>query len=97
MDKSNRKCIDTILCEAIEIGSAADRQAYLDNVCEHDAELRHQAEMLIANHFEAGDFLEEPVIAVPAPKHDELSADLDKPDRDCGNRRLRPEYWTVVV
>jgi WD40 repeat protein/serine/threonine protein kinase len=62
--ESGQKNIDTILSEAIEIASEAERQAYLDQVCGDDKELRREAERLVADHFEAGDFLEQPA-AIP--------------------------------
>ena len=71
-----RKSIDTILCEAVEIASATERQAYLDRECGDDAELRRQAEKLIADYFEAGDFLLDPVAVVRVP-NDEAPQTVD--------------------
>ncbi|MFV1979955.1 MAG: protein kinase [Rhodothermia bacterium] len=57
--ESGQKNIDTILSEAIEFASESERQSYLDKVCGGDTELRREAEKLVADHFEAGDFLEQ--------------------------------------
>ena len=42
--------------------SAEEREAYLDKVCGDDTALRQKVESLIADHFEAGDFLEKPAM-----------------------------------
>jgi serine/threonine protein kinase len=52
--------IERILAEAVEIPSAADRQAFVERACGGDVELQRQVEELIANHFQAGAFLERP-------------------------------------
>ncbi len=64
--ETGRKNIDTILCEAVEIESAAEREAFLDEACGEDAELRQRLEKLIADHFRAGSFLEDPAVASAA-------------------------------
>jgi hypothetical protein len=38
------------------------RQAYLEQVCDGDVELLQQVEGLLATHFQAGDFLDRPVL-----------------------------------
>ena len=53
--------VDSILCAAIEIGSAGQQAAYLDAACDGDAELRAQVEKLLTAHFRAGSFLEQPI------------------------------------
>ncbi len=53
--------VDSILCAAIEIGSADQQAAYLDAACGGDAELRAQVEKLLTAHFRAGSFLEQPI------------------------------------
>src|SRR3990167_1652113 len=63
---TGRKKIDTILGEAVEIESAAEREAFLAEACGKDAELRYRLDKLIANHFGAGDFLEDPLVACAA-------------------------------
>jgi serine/threonine protein kinase len=60
MDKTNPK-IETILAEVVEISSERDRQAFLERACAGNELLRAQVERLLANHFRAGAFLEEPV------------------------------------
>ena len=41
---------------------AMQRVAYLDEVCDGDAELRHRVETLLQAHNQAGDFLQEPAL-----------------------------------
>ena len=48
-----KKNLETILCEAVEISSAEEREAYLNRVCGEDNALRSKAERLISDHFEA--------------------------------------------
>jgi serine/threonine protein kinase/tetratricopeptide (TPR) repeat protein len=56
--------VDTILAQAVEIAAAAERQAFVAQACGGDAALRQRVERLIANHFQAGSFLERPAVAV---------------------------------
>mgnify|MGYP006971754083 CR=1 FL=1 len=64
------KHIDIILCEAVEIESAAVRNDFLDEACGEDRELRSRLDKLISDHFKAGDFLERPPVAI-APTIDQ--------------------------
>src|SRR5262245_30134750 len=52
--------IQRILSEAVEIPSNAERQALVQRECGGDAALKQQVEDLIANHLQAGGFLESP-------------------------------------
>jgi serine/threonine protein kinase/tetratricopeptide (TPR) repeat protein len=52
--------IETILAEAVEIASPAEREAYVVKACAGDAALRQRVERMIVNHFQAGSFLEQP-------------------------------------
>jgi serine/threonine protein kinase/tetratricopeptide (TPR) repeat protein len=52
-----------IFTEAVELGLAAERAAYLDRACAGDAALRARVEALLAVHDRAGDFLESPAMA----------------------------------
>jgi serine/threonine protein kinase/formylglycine-generating enzyme required for sulfatase activity len=52
--------------------SAEDRQAFLDEACGEDTELRREIELLVSNEENAGSFLEKPIFAHPA---DTLVAD----------------------
>jgi tetratricopeptide (TPR) repeat protein/serine/threonine protein kinase len=51
---------DTIFCAAIEIADEAQRAAYIAGACGHDQALRERVEKLVAAHFRAGGFLEQP-------------------------------------
>ncbi len=56
--------VETILAQAVEIASAAERQAFVEQACAGDAELKRRVERLIGNHFQAGSFLERPAVAM---------------------------------
>jgi tetratricopeptide (TPR) repeat protein len=58
--------LDSIFCSAIEISEDEERAAYVARACGNDANLKRQAENLIAAHFQAGSFLEKPVAAPAA-------------------------------
>jgi serine/threonine protein kinase/Flp pilus assembly protein TadD len=51
---------DTIFCAAIEIADEDERAAYLARSCGDDQELRARVGKLVAAHFRAGSFLEQP-------------------------------------
>jgi serine/threonine protein kinase/tetratricopeptide (TPR) repeat protein len=52
--------IESILADAVEIESESERREFLERICGGDAILRSKAEQLIANHFLAGSFLQQP-------------------------------------
>jgi tetratricopeptide (TPR) repeat protein/serine/threonine protein kinase len=52
--------LDTIFCAALEIASKAERAAYVAAACGDNQALRAQVEKLLAAHFRAGSFLEQP-------------------------------------
>jgi tetratricopeptide (TPR) repeat protein len=54
---------DSIVCNAVEISSPQERAKYVARACGDDAALRRQVEALVAAHFEAGSFLEQPAVA----------------------------------
>jgi serine/threonine protein kinase/tetratricopeptide (TPR) repeat protein len=58
--------LDSIFCTAIGMASPQERNAYLACACGHDVALRQRAGKLVAAHFRAGRFLEEPD-GTPAP------------------------------
>ena len=53
---------ESIFGEAIDIQSADDRAAFLEQACGGDPQLRAGVEKLVADHFRAGSFLEEPLL-----------------------------------
>jgi serine/threonine protein kinase/tetratricopeptide (TPR) repeat protein len=59
--------LDSIVYAAIEMASPEERAAYVARTCGADAELRRQAERLVAAHFRAGSFLEEPAVPPATP------------------------------
>ena len=66
---------ETLFGLAIALASPAERSNFLDQACGANAELRHQLEKLVADHFKAGDFLERPAfqggVTVDAPANSE--------------------------
>src|SRR5947207_4984885 len=52
--------IESILAAAVEIGSDAERRAYVEQACAGHTELKRRVEELVENHFRAGSFLESP-------------------------------------
>jgi eukaryotic-like serine/threonine-protein kinase len=63
MDRSSPS-IESILAQAVEITPPAKRQAYVESACGDDTGLRQRVEELIANHFQAGSFLEHPLVGL---------------------------------
>src|SRR3954463_6282668 len=80
---SNASAVEALLFAALELGSAAERAAYLDSACGGDAELRRQVERLLKAHAHVGDFLRKPVVerlaAAPEPG-DATQETNDSPD-----------------
>ncbi len=62
MNKSTPS-VETILAQAVEIAEAEERQAFVEQACGGNLALQCQVERLIANHFQAGSFLERPAVA----------------------------------
>jgi serine/threonine protein kinase/tetratricopeptide (TPR) repeat protein len=58
--------VETILAAAVDIADVAQRRAYVAQACAGDAALQRRVEALIANHFQAGSFLERPAAVVDA-------------------------------
>jgi serine/threonine-protein kinase len=54
---------ETIFAVALEKCTPAEREAYLDEACAGDAELRRQVEALLKSHTAAGQFLAVPAAA----------------------------------
>jgi serine/threonine protein kinase/tetratricopeptide (TPR) repeat protein len=52
--------LDSVFCTAIDIASPQERDAYLARACGNDAALSQRVRQLVAAHFRAGHFLEEP-------------------------------------
>ncbi len=68
--------IKKLFLEALDL-DREHRAAYLDEVCSGDASLRTEVENLLANHEEAGDFLEQPIREAAADLlYDDSVADL---------------------
>src|SRR5690348_14333926 len=52
--------IESILAAAVELGSEAERRAFVERACGGDAALRRRVEAMVEDHFRAGSFLESP-------------------------------------
>ena len=74
---SDPAAVEAILFAALELGSAAERAAYVDTACAGDAELRRQVEKLLKAHANVGDFLLKPVgdLLAAAPHDPNLTTD----------------------
>jgi WD40 repeat protein/serine/threonine protein kinase len=58
--------VQSIFGRALEIESAADRAAYLDQACGRDADLRAEVEGLLTANGRAGEFMRRPAVVVAA-------------------------------
>src|SRR5262245_14365910 len=56
----NASEVDAIFCSAIELPTPEERANYINRACGADAELRQRVNELLAAHFGAGGFLEQP-------------------------------------
>ena len=83
---------DEILQSVSEKATPAERAAYLDRACGHDAVLRSQVEGLLAALDGAGSFLEQPVFDTPETVDAALLANealgLEAEREDDGNLAL---------
>src|SRR5262245_12906932 len=59
---SNAAQVEALFFAALEMGTAAERAAYLDSACASDGELRRLVEKLLAAHPRVGDFLKTPIV-----------------------------------
>jgi serine/threonine protein kinase/tetratricopeptide (TPR) repeat protein len=73
-EKPNR---DEVFIAAIEIPSAPDRAEYIARACGDDAELRREVEKLVAGHFEAGSFLDQPAASPATGLYGDAAKDAD--------------------
>src|SRR5262245_38911078 len=76
----------SIFAEALQRATPEERAAYLDRACAGDAQLRHDVEMLLKAHAQAGAFLNQPA-ADPADTADEASVS-ERPGTAVGPYRL---------
>lgn len=51
---TGKASVETILFEAIEVESVAERAAFVERACTGDAVMQHEVERLIVNHLRAG-------------------------------------------
>ena len=60
----DRPQLDTIFGRAITIEKSDEREAFVNDACRGDADLRKAVKQLVRDHFRAGDFLEQPAACV---------------------------------
>src|SRR5438105_2805777 len=65
MNPERRRRVEEIVVSALAL-ERAERGAYLDAACAHDAELRREVESLLAHERRAGEFLETPALEAAA-------------------------------
>jgi WD40 repeat protein/serine/threonine protein kinase len=70
---------ETIFAAALERLNPAERQAFLDEACGDDAELRRRVEALLGSHNGAGDFLRRPAVE-----------QMDRPPAEHGSEHGEP-------
>lgn len=63
---SDSRSIDAIFCAAIEMETSSQRQSWLDQACDDDAELRGQVNRLLQAHFRGGSIIDSPAHAIDA-------------------------------
>jgi hypothetical protein len=66
---SNPSPLEAVFFAALEKGSLGEREAYLDEACAGDPDLRRRVEKMLAAQVRAGSFLEQPA-AGPAVTND---------------------------
>ena len=71
--------IESILVAAVELDSAGQRRAFVEQACAGDPELKRRVEELITNHFRAGGFLEPPAARQAATAAESVSESKRKP------------------
>jgi hypothetical protein len=78
--------VETILAEAVEIASPDERRAYVTKSCACDPVLQARVERMIADHSQAGSFLERPASPIDADSTGTFAATFidDKPGTMIG-------------
>lgn len=79
---NENRSIDDVFCAAIEIASASERQAWLDQVCGNDTELRRQVDRLLQAHYRGGSIIDSPAHAV--------ATTFVQPATDCIGTQIGP-------
>ena len=78
-----RPRLDSLFAAAVEIESAVERAAFLDQSCDDDLDLRKQVEMLLQSDEQAGSFLNQPPITADRSMR---SDSAEMPDRNSDSR-----------
>src|SRR5262249_30449289 len=64
---SDKPSIDSIFCSAIEIESPDERQAFVEQACGEDVDLKKQVERLLPPHSHGRSILDAPAANPPSP------------------------------
>jgi eukaryotic-like serine/threonine-protein kinase len=71
----DRLSLETLLAAAVEIADEAQRQAYIEEACGGDAELRAELNSMVNDYFAAGSLIDRPAV---------LLATMDQPSERIG-------------
>jgi serine/threonine protein kinase len=66
--------VDAILSAALELPSAEERAEYVQRICGDNAELQKRVDELLAAHFAAGEFLEQPAATILCRNGEDIQA-----------------------
>jgi serine/threonine protein kinase len=83
----------SIFAAAVEKADPAERAAYLDDVCRHDAALRGRVDSLLAAHDHAGQFLERPAVDAT---HAHPGQSGETRTYDCEQSELEAEARSIL-
>ncbi|MBL8819830.1 MAG: protein kinase [Planctomyces sp.] len=79
---NDNRSIDDVFCTAIEIASATERQAWLEQVCGNDTEFRRRVDRLLQAHDRGGSIVDAPAHAV--------ATTFMQPAADCIGTQIGP-------
>ncbi len=68
--------------QAVELASATERRAYLDQACAADPEVRRKVEWLLQAYEQAGDFLEQPAVVAQVAQSAQSAVGDEAPIRE---------------
>ena len=87
---------EQVFLAALDLASPDDRAAYLEKACGGNVEFRRQVEELLAAHFKAGAFLDEPVgmqmgAGLAFPIRDRIAGQRANPRGEAAADEVKPE------
>lgn len=105
-ESENSENVAAIMCEAVEIESAEERDRFLDEACAGDEQLRARVDELIGNHLAAGSFLNHPAVDAvthvagnsgTVPHVPEISLDFLEPSQQPGSLGRLGQYEILTA